>query len=339
MARAARLSWITTLVLAALGFAAWGSLALFYQAPLGATIRWPLAAGWTVLMALILALLPRLPLPRSTGLLAFCVAGLLVWWNSIVPRNDRDWSDDVSRGAVARIEGHRLVVENVRTFDWRSDEDYTPAWETRAYDLRSLVGVDLWSSTWAGEDIAHILVSFDFGPDAPPLAWSVELRREKGEVYSPLAGFFRTAELVAIAADERDIIRVRTTVRNETVRLYRLAFSPAAARSLLETYVAGANRLAARPQWYNTLTTNCTTTVFQIARTVEPGVPLDWRVLLSGHFAQYAYDHGALDRTMPFTALKDAARVNERALAADKTPQPEFSRRLRDGMPDPRSPR
>src|SRR6478735_4554737 len=137
-------------------------------------------------------------------------------------------------------------------------------WEDRTYDLNTLRGLDLWSSTWAGEDIAHILVSFDFGPEKPPLVWSIELRREKGEEYSAIAGFFKQAELIAIAADERDIIRVRTNVRGETVRLYRLNAGPAATRRVLETYVSNANQLAANPRWYNTLTTNCTTAVFQI---------------------------------------------------------------------------
>jgi hypothetical protein len=35
---------------------------------------------------------------------------------------------------------------------------------------------------------------------------------------------------------------------------------------------------------------------------VEPGIPLDWRVLLSGYFPDYAYDHKALDQSLPFAA-------------------------------------
>ena len=170
-------------------------------------------------------------------MLVVSVSAILAWWASILPSNDRNWGDDVSRPALASIEGDTLTVRNVRTFDWRSDTDYTPSWEDRTYDLNTLRGLDLWSSTWAGEDIAHILVSFDFGPDKPPLVWSIELRREKGEEYSAIAGFFKQAELIAIAADERDIIRVRTNVRGETVRLYRLNAGPAATRRVLETYV------------------------------------------------------------------------------------------------------
>lgn len=337
MVRLARLFWTAALIVVALGFALWGGLALYFQAPFGESARIPAALGWAALMLLIAFELPRRHGRRAAVALGGCLIVILAWWSTLRPAADRDWSDDVSRTVTAEIAGDTLTVRNVRNFDWRSDTDYTPAWEDRVYDLRRLEGIDLWSSTWAGEDIAHILLSFDFGPDTPPLAWSIELRKEKGEVYSALAGFFRQAELVAIAADERDVIRVRATVRDETVRLYRMRANPQRARAVLQVYVDGANRLAERPSWYNTLTTNCTTTVFQIAKAVEPGFPLDWRVLVSGHFAEYAYDRGSLDTTLPFAELKRGARINERALAADREPQPEFSRRLREGVPNPRA--
>ncbi len=337
MRRIGSLFWILMLALATLGFAVWGSLALYYRMPFGEAGRLPSAIGWGLLMLLILAGIFTSRRRTAVIVLVISVSAILAWWASILPSNDRNWGDDVSRPALASIDGDTLTVRNVRTFDWRSDTDYTPSWEDRTYDLKTLRGLDLWSSTWAGEDIAHILVSFDFGPDKPPLVWSVELRREKGEEYSALAGFFKQAELIAIAADERDIIRVRTNVRGETVRLYRLNAGPAATRRVLETYVNGANRLAETPRWYNTLTTNCTTVVFQIAQAVQPGIPLDWRVLASGHFADYAYDHGALDTTLPFAELKERASVNERAMAADKLPQPHFSQKLREGIPDPKA--
>jgi hypothetical protein len=53
---------------------------------------------------------------------------------------------------------------------------------------------------------------------------SIETRKERGEAYSALAGFFKQFELVYVVADERDVIRVRTTYRRpqEDVYVYRL---------------------------------------------------------------------------------------------------------------------
>jgi hypothetical protein len=109
----------------------------------------------------------------------------------------------------------------VRNFDYRTETDFTPRWETRTYDLSQLSGADVIAVYWAGKAIAHIM-SFDFaGKDY--LAVSIETRKEKGESYSTLAGFFRNYEIYYVVADERDVIRVRTTSRQpqEDVYVYR----------------------------------------------------------------------------------------------------------------------
>ena len=73
---------------------------------------------------------------------------------------------------------------------WRSDADFDARWDDRTYDLNRLKGADLFLSYWAGENIAHAIVSFGFD-DGRQLAWSFEVRKVKGEEYSTLAGFFR----------------------------------------------------------------------------------------------------------------------------------------------------
>ena len=134
-------------------------------------------------------------------------------------------------------------------------------------------------------------------------------------------------------SNDRDLIRLRTNIRGEDLRLYRLNASPAVARKALLAYVAEANDLADHPRWYDTATTNCTTAVFNIARVVEPGFPLDWRILLSGYFPDYAYDHHALDTSLPFAELRERAKISARAIAADAAPSAEFSRAIRAGVP------
>lgn len=144
---------------------------------------------------------------------------------------------------------------------------------------------------------------------------------------------FKQSELVTLAGDERDLIRLRTNIRGEDLRLYRLNANPETARKALLAYVAEANALADKPRWYNTATTNCTTAVFRIARIVEPGIPLDWRVFISGYFPDYAYDRHALDQTLPFAELREKAKIAARAKAADAAPSEEFSRAIRGGIP------
>jgi hypothetical protein len=259
-----------------------------------------------------------------------CFAAVFGWWATLQASNDRVWADDVARSASATVEANRLVVQNVRNFLWRSDTDFDARWETRRYDLDTLTGLDLVMSYWSGESIAHAIVSFGFA-DGQRLAFSIEIRKEKTESYSALAGFFRAYELAFIAADERDVVGVRTNVRDEDVRIYRLRMPPPQARALLLEYVAEANDLARTPRFYNSLTTNCTTQIFRMVRALQPGLPLDYRLLLTGYVPDYVYDLGGLDTRVAFQALRDRSHIRGKADSID----PDFSRKIREGVPKP----
>lgn len=129
-------------------------------------------------------------------LLAYAVAFtlLLGWWVRIAPLDQRVWADDVARHLQAQVEGSAVTLTNVRNFDWRSDDDDTPRWETRRYDLDRLRSVDMALSYWMGPAIAHTLVSFGFDDgqgDTEQLAFSIEIRKERGESFSAIAGFFK----------------------------------------------------------------------------------------------------------------------------------------------------
>jgi hypothetical protein len=307
----------------------WGAAAIVHRLP---DARLGIAALFTALMALATRLLWQ---RRPLAMLAVIVpvwALLLGWWATILPSQDRDWQPDVAKVATARIDGDTLTVTNVRNFNWRSDTDFDPRWETRQYHVDDLRGADLFLSYWAGERVAHAIISFDFGtPD--PLALSIEIRREQGEAFSSIAGFFKTYELIAIAADERDIVKVRSTVRGEDVRIFRLDIAPATARGLLGEYVTLINDLAAEPRWYHTLTANCTTVIFGMARRLDPRIRLDWRVLLPGKLPAYLQENDFVSRAVPLEALVAAGRIGPRAAAPP--PDPDFSNRIRKGVPHP----
>ena len=137
-----------------------------------------------------------------------------------------------------------------------------------------------------------------------------------------------------VAADERDVVRVRSNVRGEDVRIYRLRMTAANAQLLLREYVQEINELAREPRFYNTLTANCTNLVFDMVRVIHPGLPLDIRVLLSGYLPNYAYDLGATDTSLSFERLREIAKIHDNAVQADTDPL--FSARIREGIPVPR---
>jgi hypothetical protein len=314
-----------------------------------------LSAGWSILVLLFAPILP--PSWRAGFALAFALATLLVailWWRrgrpwllaylplaglvllswlGLRPLLDGNWQPDVARTPTAEIEGDRLTIHNLRNFAWGpNDAIRAERWEERSYDLSQLRRVDLVASHWAGDAIAHMIVSFGFA-DGQQLAMSIEARKERGEAYSAVNGFFRNNELIYVAADERDLLGVRAIDRGERVYLYRMRTPPDRARALLMDYVQAMNRLAMEPEFYNSATTNCTTQIGVHVRDAGVVVPRSWKVLVSGYAAEYAYELGALDTRLPFDELRRRSFIVDAAKAAADAP--DFSTRIRQGLPDP----
>lgn len=300
------------LCVTAIAFGVWTCAALWFQ--LDAPLRWPALAlaGVGALAIITLGRWRPAAAWASLGLAAILVAA---WWISIQPSNDRDWAPDVARGVTGEIRGTEAQLHNVRDFDWRTEQDFTPRWETRRYALDRLESVDLISSVWGNPAIAHTLISFGFS-DGDHVVFSAEIRRERNESFSEIGGFFKEFELVMIAATENDIVRLRTDVRRERVSLFPLRLSPEQARALFISYVEKANELVGKPEFYQTITTNCTTVIFELARLIEPGMPLDWRILLSGFLPDYLYDHGLLRADLPLSEIRQRALVTPGDAAA-----------------------
>jgi hypothetical protein len=310
---------------------AWAALAIYYSDLPSEPLRLGLAAAFALGTAAAFLLVHN----RRWSLVGFAAAFavLLLWWTSIQPSNERDWQKEVAVLPYATRDGDLVTLHNVRNFDYRTEQDFEARYDDRTFDLRKLDAVDLIAVYWAGDAIAHIMVSFGFAGDH--VAISIETRKEKGEAYSPLAGFFRRYELIYVVGDERDLIRVRTNYRRpqERAYLYRTGMSPTNGRRLFLEYVTKINQLKERPEFYNTLTTNCATDVWSLARALSDQVPLDRRVLLSGYFPEYAYDLGSLDTSMPFAQLKARSLINDEAQAADQDAA--FSNRIREDLPRP----
>jgi hypothetical protein len=324
------LKWIGLMLLwsVLLAAVAWGSAALWFDGPASRGLAGLLAAIYA-LTSLSLPLWVR-PLRRGFLTAFFLFALLLGWWLSIAPSNERDWLADVSRLPTAEIQGDILTIRNLRNFDYRSETDFTERWETRSYDLSRLRGLDLHHIYWGSPDIAHTILSWEFD-DGQHLAISIETRKQTGESYSAVRGFFRQYELYYVVADERDVIALRTHHRHEDVYLYRLRTPPERARALLLNYLERVNHLAEKPKWYNALSQNCTTTIRFHAENVIGGIPHDWRWLANGHLDELLYQYGLINRDLPFAELKSRSHLNPvvSALPADA----DFSSTIRRQLP------
>lgn len=304
--------WRSVLLIPAIMMLLWGTTALYYQLQVEGGLRWVVMVLWPCSVGFLLW-----GWWRYASLWQLCTAValfvlVLLWWLNIKPSHDREWAADVAQLTTADITGTQVVLHNVRNFNWITKEEAQISWETRHYDIDEIQSVEMFLSYWMGPAIAHTLVSFGFS-NGEQVVWSVEIRREAQESFSAIGGFFKQFELSVVAADENDIIRLRTNHRGEDVYRYPIQMPLANARSLFLAYANKANQVAQHPRFYHTLTANCTTIVYELIARIIPDIPKDYRLLLSGYLPEYVYELGALDRSKPLSQLRANAAITKKA--------------------------
>jgi hypothetical protein len=249
-------------------------------------------------------------------------------FSSILPANQRDWRADLAVVPYAEVDGDRVTVRNVRDFVYQSDEEFVVNYLDREVDLGEIETVDFLIVPFNdAPSLAHTMLSFGFR-DGQHLGVSVEARLEEGETYSPLAGALRQYELMYVIATERDLIGRRTMHRAVDVYLYPTKATPDQARALFKDVLKRANKLASEPEYYDTITNNCTSNIVRHINRLHPGrIPFDVRVLLPGYSDELAYNLGLLDTDDSFSVARDKHRITE--LANTHIESQQFSQLIR----------
>ncbi len=316
----------------------WLCLALWFQEPLGSFGTRILIGLWIAFALSILGIyLTQYVLNRQTDVLIYVLFFLvgLFWYFSLEARQDREWNPEVAQVLSYRQHGDQVTLNNVRNFNWHADGSYDERWETRQFDLNQITGVNIITSYWMGPRIAHTLVSFDFA-NSPPLTFSIEIRKQKNEEFSTYGGFFRKYELSLIAADEKDLIYTRSNVRGEHVYFFPVNMSKTERRALFEEYLRKANELKNGPKWYNSLTSNCTTLVFDMVQAISKRhLPTDYRLLASGYLPNYLYDLNAISHDLTIKQWYEIAYINPRVSKLNNISSPQYSDLIRQGIPKP----
>jgi hypothetical protein len=270
----------------------WAVLAIYYSNLPLAGLRLALAMFFAALAIWLLWISRR---PRAPLLFIVLFLGVVAWWISIPPSHDRPWRPEVAVMPRATIDGDRVHITGVRNFEYRGRNDFTAHYEERDLQLSHMTGLDFFVSYWSEGPVAHTFLSF------------------------------------IVVGDERDLVRVRTNYRNETVYLYHLNSSPDAVRRLFMIYLERINELANRPEYYHLLSNSCTINIIRYANAAGRAGRFDIRHLLNGLIDSYLYHSGRINTTLEFDELKRRSLINEAAQAADGAP--DFSERIRASLP------
>ncbi len=267
---------------------------------------------------------------RALGVYFLCIITWLFWYENIQPSNSRVWQKDVAVLSYADINENLITVHNIRNFKYSTEDEYEALYYDDTFDVNKLNGIDFIATYWMGPNVAHTFLSFSFS-DNKHIAISIEARKEVNETYSMIRGFFKDSELYYVVADERDLIGLRTNIRKnppERVYMYQIDADLEDKQKVFLNYVKKINELKDKPEFYNTLTTNCTTSIWDNSLSNYSNMSLNWEILISGYTANYLYENSLLKTYgMSFKELQKRAYINP--LVDAKPIDSSYSREIR----------
>lgn len=271
------------------------------------------------------------------GIISLIALASLAYYIFTKPSHQRNWEEGVSRLPHATISdaNQKITIENVR--DWHYDKNgpIQKEWITREFDIKNIT--DVWfvvSRFSETKGIAHTMFVFDF-KNQDPVAVSVEARKEVGEKYSPFWGMFRRFELTFVWGNETDLLGKRF-IDNDQLYMFPLDINLEYAQTLFINLVEETNEIYQKPQFYNTLTNNCTNVLADSANTArEKTVPWHISRILPGYSDEFLYKLGYIklddipEAQTDFENIAEHFYINDIIKNIDKNDYANFSEIIR----------
>jgi hypothetical protein len=256
---------------------------------------------------------------RASLLLFVLVLVLGTWaWLRIQPSNTRNWAVGQEHLPHVDFTGHAVTIHNLRDFVYDSAGlTLQRNYRSTTYDLDRIETVWFVLAPFEPDNRgpAHSFLSFGFS-DSQFVSISVEARKEKGETYSILKGMLKRYEIMYVVGSETDLIKLRVA-RGDDVYLYPIKASKEKVRALFVQMLERANALQQKPEFYNTITNNCTTNILKHANSVATRkIPYGREVLLPGYADELARELGLIDTDLPIEEARRRFHINSKARQA-----------------------
>jgi len=276
-------------------------------------------------------------LSRKNRIFLWYITGIYILialiYYSLPASNNRDWEPSVARIPIVRFDesGNKVFIKNVRSFKYKTENDFEPVYTDKEYDLKKLNSAYYILSYWDNNKaVAHSMISFGFS-DGQFLCISVETRREKKEPQSGLRGLYNQYELIYIFADESDLLLLRTNYRHEQVFVYPLKIKKKEnLRKVFVEFMHRAQKLEKYPEFYNTIKENCFLSLFKdIKRVTGEPSGFDYRLILNGYSDQMGYERDWFKTEgLPFDEFRKKHHINQ-YIENDPNPEKNFSKKIR----------
>lgn len=248
------------------------------------------------------------------------------------PSNRRVWETGMEKPAEITRTGNIVTIKNLRDLKDKGGEPYY-TYASRTIDIKDIVRS--WfvfepfpvKSFPGFNGVAHTYFIFDV-KNGPPIAVSVEARREKGERYTAEEGLFNKYELINIWSTENDALIQRSVLRSENQYMFPLTVSSSASQALFAQMIQETQKLANHPRFYNSLLSNCTNELAKAANRIKPGIiPFNIALIFPGYSDRELYKLGLIPHNKPFEEIKKKYYVTDHIKKIYK--EDDFSEKLR----------
>lgn len=244
---------------------------------------------------------------HAAGVLAAVVTVLVLVVLMRSPSLDREWDEDVRvLSGVTISESGEVTFSHIRNWTYTLDTVESKNYFSKQYDPADIK--DLWMYEQELDSrglIAHTFLVFEFDEgygDGRYLGLSIETRRELGEEYSVVGGALRSFEITHIWATENDLITRRVRFLDYPLTRYRLDIPDEYLARIFTKFARETTELARTPEWYNTLTNNCTSSLIKYVNQEEPGaIPRHYSYVFTGRADDYLAELSFLDATSELT--------------------------------------
>lgn len=232
------------------------------------------------------------------------------------PSLDRDWNLDQKILPKIYFYWDSINIKNIRNFQYNSTSEYRVLYYDKTYDLNNIESLYYIIEPFSNYDWpAHTMMSFGFS-NWDYLTISAEIRKEVGESFSAIKWLLKQYELVYMVWDENDLVKLRANYRKDEVIMYPIKTSKENIKNIFVSMLKRADYLTKNPEFYNTITNNCTTSILKHANEIRQSTnksKIWWSIytFLPSRSDTVVYDLWLIDTSMTLEQAREYYKIND----------------------------
>lgn len=271
----------------------------------------------------------KISILKKILLLGWVILVIFLMYNfSKSPSLDRNWTQDQQILANISINGEKIAIENIRDFNYDSVDEYSTNYINWIYDISEIETLYYIIEPFGSFDWpAHTMFSFGFS-NWEYLVISAEIRKEQWESFGPIKWLFRSYEMTYVIGTENDLIELRANHRKDDVFLYPIKAEKKDIQTLFLSMLERAKSLWKTPEFYNTLSNNCTTAILDHVNEIKTEkIPWSFKALMPTNSDEVIYELWLIDTDLPLQEARKYYQIN--SLSEAFSWSDEYSKKIR----------